>query len=114
MTNQDLIDKFQKLHQQLVGLVNQVPANLREQVLFDKWSLKDILAHISAWNLLTTDRVKGTRRGELFPWVEDEDLDKFNQEEILKRRNLGWNKIHGELIKATEEMINMYKNLEPN
>jgi hypothetical protein len=57
------------------------------------WSIKDIMAHIAAWERLAHDRIHAALSGEplKFPLIKgDEDVDKFNAEvyERHKARSL--------------------------
>ena len=53
------------------------------------WSIKDILAHIAAWERLATDRLHAALTGEplKFPLIKgDADVDKFNAEVYAKNQ----------------------------
>ena len=55
------------------------------------WSIKDILAHIAAWERLAFDRIHAARTGEAlkFPLIRgDTDVDAFNSQVYQKNKDL--------------------------
>lgn len=102
MNNQQLIDKFKALHQQYNDLVNEFPIENREKVLFDKWSLKDILAHVTGWNDLNAAHAVDVSQGIEPEWVAD--VDKYNDEQVSKRKDLSWDEVYNEFIKSGDAL----------
>lgn len=108
--SKQLIAKFKDLHKELIGLVDQVPSGDREKVLFDRWSLKDSLAHLIAWNNLDAKRMIELNEGKLFEWIED--WDEFNEIEVSKRKNLNWDEIYKDFVDSGERLVSAYQLLE--
>lgn len=109
MKNQDLIESLKKGHEELVNLAAKFPHDKREEILFDQWSLKDILAHFSAWDKLDTYHTECVRDGKDFEWVYDEDT--FNAEEVAKRKHLTWEGTLEEFDNAGKHMIEVFQSL---
>ncbi|MBI4037274.1 hypothetical protein HY385_02525 [Candidatus Daviesbacteria bacterium] len=108
--NNKLITNFKKLHEQLIGLVDNVPIKDRDKIIFDKWSLKDILVHLIAWNDLDTSRITSLQKGETFEWVDD--WDEFNKIELTKRQTLAWEEIYKDFVDSGVKLASAYQALD--
>lgn len=109
MSNQQLINKFMELHQQYMDLVNKFPVEDREKVLFDKWSLKDVLAHVIGWNDLNTEHVIDVAQGTEPEWVAD--VDKYNDQQVNKRKSFSWEKVYDEFVQSGERLADTFQEL---
>lgn len=107
--NDQLINQFKNAHQELLRLIDKVQADQRESVLFDKWSLKDILGHVSAWNLLYIQTIKDWRDKKNL--VQASDEDELNEEEVSTRKSLSWDEVYDEFNKSADLVVDFYKNL---
>jgi hypothetical protein len=87
------------------------PVDLRNAKLFGEWSFQDILAHFSAWNLITIQTINAAFTGEDYTW--EEDLDAFNAREVEARRNKNWEEIVQEFMETTWGLIVLYQHLPP-
>jgi hypothetical protein len=94
-------------------VVNQYPPEVREQLLFDQWSLKDILAHFSGWNWLTIRDLARLKSGETIDeWIHtDEQLNEFNRIEVEQRKNRPWDEIYTEFVDSCDQLLLAYKGL---
>jgi hypothetical protein len=110
MNRVQLIAKFQQLHEKLVSLVNQIPPGNREKIMFDKWSLKDVLAHLAAWNELDASRIEALQKGKVYEWIDD--WNSFNKVEVEKRQGLNWENIYKEFVNSGKKMVNAYSALD--
>lgn len=45
-----LIIQFTQLRDDLVGYIQNIPLTKAEEIIFDKWSLKNIIAHLIGWD----------------------------------------------------------------
>ncbi len=93
----------------MVELANRFPTDQREAVLFDRWSLKDILAHLSAWNHVDAEHTELVRDGKEFEWISD--WDAFNEREVSKRKHLPWGAILAELVSSADYIVRVFQNL---
>lgn len=96
---QETIDRYKREHEKLKRLVSSLP---EEQVLkpntLGKWSIKDIVAHLAAWNWEATDEVDRVLSDKAMWPARYEDKvgeDEFNRKEVEKRKNRSW----GEVLK---------------
>lgn len=109
MSNRQPNTKFKELHKGLIDLVNNFSPEDREKILFDKWSLKDILAHVIGWNDLNTEHVIAVSQGTEPEWVAD--VDKYNDEQVNKRKGISWDEVYGEFVKSGERLAQTFQDL---
>jgi hypothetical protein len=79
-TKTELINKMISARRQLDSLLDQIdPTMMTIPGAAGEWSVKDIIAHINAYDrwLALTMALKGQKPPDL--WMEDLPLDKFNQ-----------------------------------
>lgn len=105
-----ITDKLVKVRQELIDTANQFPSIKREEVLFDKWTLKDILAHLSGWAIFTSDCIKKFKTKSLPFW--NIKINDFNQQSVNNRQRLSWQQTLDEFIKVSQTNIDEYKSLE--
>ena len=103
------INKLIEGHRELVSLAQQFPVSERTSILFDKWSIQDILAHFSAWNKLDADNTEYLRDEKELTWVSDEDA--FNDGEVARRRNLAWEEVFQEFDSSGKHLIDVFQSL---
>lgn len=81
-------------------------------MLFDKWSLKDILAHIIGWEKLSVEKIQALQNGTEIEWISD--VNKQNEASVNSYKNKNWNEVYQELVKSGEGMIKCYQSLPEN
>src|SRR5689334_65806 len=65
----------------LISAVDNFPVGRREEVIFLEWSLKDMLAHFSGWNIATIEGLNSILEGradQIKPWIQESEIDDFN------------------------------------
>lgn len=81
-TKSDLLDVIHTERARLNSLLEGLtPSQMTEPGVEPSWSIKDILAHIAAWERLAIDRIHAAVSGDPlnFPLIKgDADVDKFN------------------------------------
>lgn len=97
---QATIDRFKNEHDRLKELVISLP---EEQVLSQKvlgdWTIKDIIAHLAAWNWEAIDEVDRVLQNEAtWPARYEGKLgeDEFNRKEVEKRKGKPWDEVINE------------------
>ncbi len=77
--NQELLDKVEAAHSEWQQLLSEVGAGrMGEPGVTGEWSVKDIIAHIAAWEGRVLDRMESEATGaplEMAGW----DMDKMNE-----------------------------------
>lgn len=91
-SKRELMVQITSEHADLLALIAQIPPARRDEPLFDGWSLKDNLAHITDWEQYMLDRLRSTAAGEPIPTrVNDEgDVDRVNQKVYELNRDRDW------------------------
>ncbi len=69
-------------------------------ITFGAWSVKDVLAHLIAWDLEAIVRFGQFLAGPTQD--RDYDVDSFNRSAVVERRNADWHEIADE-FRATQE-----------
>ena len=85
MNQEETILFFKTDHQKLENIISKLTRKqMTEEMVQGNWTVKDIIAHISAWNweLITqTDLVLSGRR----PWYSNTTEAEFNDEAVRTR-----------------------------
>ncbi|NIT04542.1 hypothetical protein GTO10_06650 [Candidatus Saccharibacteria bacterium] len=89
--------------------MDKFPEDKRTEVLFGRWSLKDILAHMSAWDLYSIECLDALKRGKEPKW--DLHVNAFNARAVKKRKDWTFKKVYKEWIEAGEKLIKAYRRL---
>ena len=79
------------------------------------WSIKDILAHIAAWERLAYDRIQAAVTGNplKFPLIKgDADVDKFNAEVFEKNQKSSIAEVTAEFQDSHRDFISQIENLD--
>lgn len=104
-----LIGDFKRARLALIQVLKNFPEDRRNEILFDRWSLKDLLAHMSGWMIAATNNVKFLKKGNIPPWVES--INDFNKNNVEKRKNWDWDQVYQELVKTSRKFIEKYEGL---
>lgn len=79
MNKQELVDRIEQSHSEWQSLLTEVgEAHMEQPGVTGDWSVKDIIAHIAAWEQRVLDRVASEANGtplEMSGW----DMDKMNE-----------------------------------
>src|SRR6188768_638053 len=85
MTKQELIEKIERSHSEWEALLSQIdPSRLDEPGVTGDWSVKDLIAHIAAWQQRVLDRMDADKTGQP---VEFTGWDVNDVNEKLYERN---------------------------
>jgi uncharacterized damage-inducible protein DinB len=114
MNRQQSIQFFNDNHKKLVEVLNRLKkTQMDEDIILGKWTVKDIIAHISAWNLEITKAINSILNDEK-PWfVDEEELNEteFNKRETQKRKSWSLEKIMEEWQNSFEKLVRRIENL---
>lgn len=105
----DLVDEYKQVRLEFIQIISKFPENKREEVLFDKWSLKDIIAHLSGWTDHQIDVFRDLKIGKI---PESPGLVKnYNDEQVNKRSKWSFEKVLEEFLSSTDKLIKEFENL---
>lgn len=104
-----LIAEFKIARIKLLKALDNFQENKREQMLFDKWTLKDLVAHINAWDAHEADIIISLKEGRKPYWVPD--VDKFNALTVSARKSWDWQEVYNEFNHNTKKLLNLYETM---
>jgi len=104
-----LIKKFKSVRLEFLAEVQTFPVNERTEKLFDKWSLQDVLVHITAWDMWTVEVIEDFRSGIVPYWPPS--IDGFNLAAVADSKGKSWDDIYLELVESGALLIEMCKNI---
>lgn len=90
---QGTIERFKKEHAKLKKFVFTLPEEKFLPKIVGDWSIKDVIAHLAAWNWEVIDEVDRVLKNKaIWPGRYDNTVgeDEFNRKEVEKRRDKSW------------------------
>lgn len=103
------IDRLTNVHSRVKKLIEQYTPERREIVIFDKWSIKDVVAHLNHWMVHDIDCLDHLMKGKEPYWHTNND--EFNRKGIIFRKNKSWAEIYNEFNLLLEKLASAYRNL---
>lgn len=109
------IENIEKAH----SYFNQILSNLTEQQICEErvdgeWTTKDVIAHLSAWNIEYLDEIDRVLHGKS-TWnklyTTEEGDDAFNEANVVSRKDWSWEKINDEYKSSHKDLINRVREL---
>ena len=99
----ELVREYGEVRSEVKRLIDLFPGGVREKILFDKWNLKDVIAHLSGWDIYDTMAVKALLEGREPEWGGG--VDEFNRTSTEKRKDWSFEEVYAEFISVGEELI---------
>lgn len=103
------IEQFKKARMGLLAEVQKFPEKHRVDKLFDRWDLKDVLAHIVAWDTFSVGFVEDFNAGEEPYDVKDNEV--FNEQAVKESENRGWDAVHEDFMESGALLIETFKSV---
>jgi hypothetical protein len=103
------VERFAEVRDQVLDAIRRFPARHRKDVLFGEWSLKDLVAHLTGWDVYFTTILRCLETAEKAPYWGN--ITKFNEASVEKRRASSWKKVYEEFVVAGHEFIRCYGQL---
>lgn len=108
----NLLLEFKTVVNEFEELLKKFPQNRHEEIIFDKWSLKNIVSHLNHWMIHDINCLKNLII-EKEPFWES-NVEEFNSKGVGVRKNKTWNEIYLEFITLKEKLTSLYANLPEN
>jgi hypothetical protein len=105
----ELLYEFKNISLELENLIQKFPSERREEIIFDKWSLKNVVSHLNHWMIHDIDCLENLIQGKEPFW--EPDVEEFNQSGVEARRNKSWDEIYSEFIDLRKKTIDLYTKL---
>ncbi len=117
MNKEQTIQFLRNNHQKLEEVINRLEEKqIAEEIILTKWTVRDILAHISAWNwelIKATDDLLNDQE----PWfINEEECTEaeFNESEVRKRKSQSLDQVLKEWQDSFDELIRKIESLSSN
>lgn len=104
-----IIDKFVNARQNIITILEKVPAEKVEEKLFGTWTLKDVVAHFTAWDRYFTQAALLLKQKKIMPYWES--VNTFNANSVARVTKLKWDKVLADFVKVNNQFIEVYKKL---
>ena len=101
--------KFNQIIIDFIEAVKAFPVDKKSEIIFDKWSLSEILAHLSGWNLQTILVLQNLKKNKLSAWGLS--VKNMNLKSVNDRANLSWGEIYKEFIESSKNLVFEYSTL---
>lgn len=108
-TTEELLQEFKRLYKETKGVIDAFPRKKRKEVLFDRWSLKDVVAHLNHWAEHDLACLKALKKDKEPFWAPD--VDEYNNKGVQARKEKNWKDIYGEFNLLLGKVINEYETL---
>ncbi len=95
---------FRRDMKRLAESVSGLEEDERRAKVSDQWTLKDVVAHVAAWDDELRRAVDDVLRNELPRFVESNE-DELNAEFVARRRDLPFPEVLDELRRAHEALL---------
>ena len=105
-----LLNSYKEARKSFIQAVDKFPKQKREEALFDKWSLKQLITHIAGWDNCIADNVRYLKEGKEPPFYGT--VNDFNAKSVETGKDWSWDKAYQKFIKGGERVIKEYESLE--
>ena len=103
------VRNFVDIKDEISSIIEKFPQERRLDMLFDKWCLKDVVAHLSNWMVHDIDCLRAVKEDREPYW--EPEVDEFNRKGVNERKEKPWNEIYGEFEKLRTELAKLYETL---
>jgi hypothetical protein len=90
----EVVEKANKALENLLGAVESLPAETHSvPKAIGEWSIKDMLAHLIAWEEEAARAFEIWKIGVEADWSHIKDIDEFNAQSVKDRRKVSFSKV---------------------
>lgn len=115
LNKKDVINKLSLDSNNFKDLLNQLtPGQLEKTDLGEGWTVKDVVAHLAAWNeevFAEIDRILNNQATWQNLYEAKEGEDEFNRREVEKRKDSSYEEVFNEWESSCNELLNRLENL---
>ena len=105
----ELLNEFTKISEELDNLIQKFSSERREEVVFDKWSLKNVVSHLNHWMIHDLDCLNVLLNGKVPYW--EPDVEEFNRKGVEARSNNNWDQVYTEFVELKNKLLTLYKEI---
>lgn len=106
-TKAQLLSEAEQERERLLALIRPLTAEQKTRPILGEWSVKDILAHLTAWNQMMLGWIETSQRGETpavpapgFNWGQ---MDALNQQIYERHRDRPLEEVEAEFLRVDEQ-----------
>jgi hypothetical protein len=111
--NENILEKIEESYADLVRLYRTAPVSwLVDPVLSNGWSVKDIVAHLAAWEWRCAALLEQADVSNA-PLQAEPDVDALNHETFEERRHWGWEEVEDDARAAHRSLLKAIKKMPP-
>ena len=106
------IEEFKKIYLEIKELIDSFPKEKRDEILFDKWSMKDVISHLNHWakhDILCLISLSHLEPNKEPYWVPN--IDDYNKQGVESRKNKSWEEVYDEFNFLLNKLILEFENL---
>ena len=108
-----LINRIEASYDNILRLYRSVPVTaLLEPVFANGWSVKDLLAHIAAWEWRCAGMLTQALESNM-PFHGSPDVDALNEEILQERKEWNWEDVNSDFREAHQALITAIRALPP-
>jgi hypothetical protein len=113
-SHEAIIEKIEKSYSELVRLYRSVPVtHLIESSLSNGWSVKDVLAHLAAWEWRCASLLEASHVTD-GPLQADPDVAALNREIHKEREEWSWEEVEYDFRAAHQSLLEAIRQLPAN
>lgn len=107
----DLVTQFRSASKDFFETVSSFPATKREEIIFDKWSLKDVVAHLVGWDEHFIEELDNLINNQIEKsiWVT---VSSLNRNSTAKFKNTSYQDLIKIYQQTSLKLINKLTNLD--
>jgi 8-oxo-dGTP diphosphatase len=106
------IDAFVKAHLSLYKILVSFPLDKTSEVLFDNWSIKEVVIHMYRWNEIITSNIQSVLNNEEPKYYGS--VQEFNENSTKDSVQTTWQEALNEFDKSGKNLFKAYLNFPEN
>ncbi|MCA9382595.1 DinB family protein [Candidatus Dojkabacteria bacterium] len=103
------VEDFKKVRMELLEFVQDLTPAQKNSKAFDKWTLKEVLAHMSGWDLQNVEDLDEMLQSRETPWIPN--FDEYNNHSVAEAEDLSFSEVYQNFLESGAVFIETYKNL---
>lgn len=112
-TVKEVLEKIEVGYNEIIRLYRSVPVTaVLESSLSNGWSVKDVLAHIAAWEWRCASLLEASHDTKALLKAQP-DVDALNREFYEERKEWGWEEVEYDFRAAHQTLLDAIRQLPP-
>lgn len=110
-TTPPTVKELTTVRNKLLQSIKKFPQDKRNHIFYGDWTIKEVIAHISAWDIYFAQLIKSHIKGNPIDYWGN--INDFNKREVNHRIDMSLIQTINEFEKVSQEFINAFKKI-PN